>query len=278
MPIPEVEFPTNKTEVQNTFCRDPSTSICISKSPMIRDPYEHQTVYIAISKQGEHAGEGIFAKRLIHKGSLVAIFNGLRQRDPIYSKKTWAFSDYRITLDRTVSLDIPDKLISLSIYRATLGHKTCHSFLSNSRFAEINHPRFGKVMSIVAKEDIPCNEEVLVSYGYRISEAPDWYVDLWFQHLRQDKNLTEAEVYQAAKKESRFSQAPIAVPPPPRSSSRFIPCGKCKEHVGLEDVSFSCDICEIWHHLRCTQIEIKDFKSYLEMKEALTCDMCSKYR
>jgi hypothetical protein len=278
MPIPEIEFPTNQIEVQNTFCRDPSTSVCISKSPMIRDPYEHQTVYVAKSKQCEYAGEGIFAKRLIRKGSLVAIFNGLRQRDPMYTKNIPAFSDYRIALDRIISLDITDKFTSLSIYRATLGHKTCHSFSANSTFMEINHPRFGRVMSVVAKEDIACDEEVLVSYNYRISQAPNWYIDLWFQHLREDKNLTEEEVYQAAKKECRFNHSPIAVSPPPRSSSRFIPCGKCKAHVGLEDASFTCDICEKWHHLRCTQIDAKDFKTYLETKEPITCDRCSRFR
>ena len=278
MPFPEIEFPTNQREVQNTFYRDPSTSVCISKSPMTRDPYEHQTVYVAKSKQGEYAGEGIFAKRLIQKGSLVAIFNGLRQRDPIYSKNMPAFSDYRIGLDRMVSLDIPDKFKSLSRYRATLGHKTCHSFTPNSTFIEMNHPRFGKVMSVFAKEDIPCDEEVLVSYNYRLTQAPDWYVELWFKHLREVENLTEEEVYQAAKKESRFKESPITVPPPPRSSSRFIPCGKCKAHVGLEDTSFFCDICEAWHHLACTQIDVKDFESLLEMKETITCDRCSTFR
>ena len=278
MLMPDIEFPTNQIEVQNTFYRDPSTSVCISKSPMIRDPYEHQTVYVAKSKQGENAGEGIFAKRMIPNGSLVALFNGTRQRDPLYSKTLPAFSDYRIALDRCVSLDISDKLKILSTYRATLGHKGCHSFNSNSAFSEICHPRFGRIMSIVAKEDIPCHGEILVSYNYRICHAPDWYIDLWFKHLREDENLSEEEVYQFAKRESRLSQIPVTVPPPPRTSSRFSPCGRCKEHIGLDDSSFTCDICEVWHHLRCTRIDLEDFKSYLERKETITCDRCSTFR
>ena len=277
----DVEFPTNQIEVQNTFYREPSTSVCISKSPMIRDPYEHQTVYVAKSKQGENAGEGIFAKRMIPKGSLVALFNGTRQRETLNtlnSKNLTLFSDYAITLDRCVSLDIPDKYKTLSAYRATLGHKSCHSFTSNSTFTEIFHPRFERIMAIVAKEDIPRHEEILVSYNYRMCHAPEWYTDLWFKHLREDQNLTEEEVYQAARRESRLSQLTLSVPPPPRKSSRFFPCRRCNEHIGLEESCFACDICELWHHLRCTRIDLEDFKLYSDRKETITCDRCSTFR
>ena len=279
MPIPEIEFPTNRMEVQNTFTRDPSTTVCISKYPSIRDPYEHQTIYVAKSHQGKDAGEGVFAKRFIPKGSLVALFNGFRQRDTtIHSKTMPAFSDYRIALDRCVSLDIPEKYKNLSAYRATLGHKACHSFQNNSVFHEINHPRFGNIMSVVAKEDIKCHEEVLVHYNYSICQAPEWYVCLWFEHLRETENLTEEEIYQSARKESRLSQLPLNVPPPKRTSPRFLPCGRCKGHVGLEDSSFTCDICEAWYHLTCSQNDINDLKLYLENKEPITCDECSIFR
>ena len=278
--MPDIEFPTNQKAVQNVFQRDPSTSICISKFPMIRDPYEHQTVFVAASRQGEFAGEGLFAKRMIKKGDLVALFNGLRQRDPIYSKNTLAFSDYRIALDRSISLDISEKFKNLATYRATLGHKTCHSFKSNSVFTQINHPRFGRIMAIVANDDIPCHGEILVSYNYRICQAPEWYVELWFKHLREDNNLTEEEVYQAAKKESRLSQLPLRVPPPPRTSSRFLPCGKCKEHIGLAEDSFTCDICDVWHHLKCkiSDWDVKDDEPCIDVNKSFICDNCSRFR
>ena len=278
MLIPEIEFPTNQIETQSSYCREPSTAVCISKSPMTRDPYEHQTVYVAKSKQGEYAGEGLFAKRLIPSGSLVALFNGVRQRDPIYSKNMPEFSDYRIALDRVVSLDIPEKSKNLINYRATVGHKTCHSFKPNSTFSEINHPRFGKIMSVVATKDIPSHEEILVTYGYRIWQSPAWYTGLWFEYLREDLNLTEEQVFHAARKESRFSQAPVSVPPPHKSSSRFLPCGECKEHIGFGVGSFNCDICKTWYHLSCTQIEPNNSDACLERKESITCDGCSAFR
>ena len=277
MIIPEVEFPTNKIETQNIFCREPSTAVCISRTPLVRDPYEHQTVYVAESKQSKFAGEGLFAKRLIEAGSLIALFNGVRQRDPIYSKNMPEFSDYRIALDRIVSLDIPEKCKSLQNYRATLGHKTCHSFKPNSSFAEINHPRFGRIMSIVASRNILCNEEILVSYGYRIWQSPAWYANLWFEYLREDLNLTEEEVFHAARKESRFSQAPVPIPPPLKSSSRFLPCGKCKEHIGFGDGSFNCHICNVWYHLSCSQMEPKNINSHLDRDNPIVCDNCSAF-
>ena len=68
-------------------------------------------------------------------------------------------------------LDIPKGLEGLGRYRATLAHKACHSFAPNAAFTELHHPRFGDIMSIVAKRDIDRGEEVLVSYNYAIHQA-----------------------------------------------------------------------------------------------------------
>ena len=68
-------------------------------------------------------------------------------------------------------LDIPKGLEGLSRYRATLANKACHSFAPNAAFTELHHPRFGDIMSIVAKRDIDRGEEVLVSYNYAIHQA-----------------------------------------------------------------------------------------------------------
>ena len=39
-------------------------------------------------------------------------------------------------------------------------------------------------MSIVACRNITKNEEILVSYNYELSGAPQWYKDLWQRHVR----------------------------------------------------------------------------------------------
>ena len=45
-------------------------------------------------------------------------------------------------LDKSTDIDIPLDLVSMDTYRATLGHKACHSFpLKNAKFKEFYHPR-----------------------------------------------------------------------------------------------------------------------------------------
>ncbi len=44
--------------------------------------------------------------------------------------------------DKSTDLDVPLEFVSIEKYRATLGHKACHSFtLKNAKFKEFFHPR-----------------------------------------------------------------------------------------------------------------------------------------
>ena len=43
--------------------------------PLLEDPYEQETVYVAQSKIGEAAGEGLYARKHIRKGQLVCLKN-----------------------------------------------------------------------------------------------------------------------------------------------------------------------------------------------------------
>ena len=87
----------------------PAGSLCISRSPLVRDPYEVSAasrppspppgqvrhVYVAPSRASEAAGEGLFAKTALGPGCLVALFNGVRQRVVAGTRDTRAWSDYR---------------------------------------------------------------------------------------------------------------------------------------------------------------------------------------
>jgi len=139
---------------------------------------------VAQSGISPQAGEGLFAKRHIKCGELVALFSGLREvkhdRSTTIRADEEAWSDYRLTLDSSIDLDVPIELTSLDKYCATLGHKACHSFSKrNARFENLWHPRFGRIMSIVAMSDIPEGTEVLVKYGYDMRIAPQWYKQLY---------------------------------------------------------------------------------------------------
>jgi hypothetical protein len=50
--------------------------------------------------------------------------------------------------DKSTDLDVPDEFVSTDDYRATLGHKACHSFrLKNAKFREFFHPRYVKLFT-----------------------------------------------------------------------------------------------------------------------------------
>ncbi len=119
------------------YVYDASTMVCISRTPKLRDPYEHlqarrinppntlassmaaatptflvcRQVYVSLSGI-PLAGQGLFAKRRIPEGALVALFNGVRLRDNpgIFRTKTTQqtedssapFSAYKIGLNSEV--------------------------------------------------------------------------------------------------------------------------------------------------------------------------------
>lgn len=253
-PFPQVRI----LDPSVSFTYDPSMSVLISKSPLVRDPYEHQTVYVKKSTI-PFAGEGLFAKRFLPAGTLVALFNGIRQRESGFIKNPREFSDYRIGLGTgEICLDIPEPYTSLKKYSATLAHKACHSFNPNSAFKEFFHPRFGRIMSIVTDADVHIHQEILVSYNYRIHQAPAWYQSLYFTYLREDKKMSEESIYLTARRIARDHGVSIAIPPPSRSSSRFLACGICNEHVGFDTLALACDKCTTWYHVRCTDVKQED--------------------
>jgi len=64
------------------------------------------------------------------------------------------------------------------------------------------------------------NEELLVNYNYSLSNAPDWYKEKYFQHLREEENVSEEELHSLAKRKSKQFQTRLQVPPPPKGSNR----------------------------------------------------------
>ena len=136
LPFPLVQL----HDVSDTYNYDISSYLKIAEKPLLRDPYEQQTTYIGPSGIHPEAGEGLFAKRPIPKGTLIAIFNGVRKRD-IELRGSLVHSPYKIALKRGVDLDIPDSAISARKYCATLAHKASHSFTPNSGFAIFEHAR-----------------------------------------------------------------------------------------------------------------------------------------
>lgn len=179
--VPEVilKFEANSQPIYY----DPATSLRISKAPLLSDQFEDLSVFVEESGT-LGAGEGLFAKKSFQSGDLIALFNGLKifktGRITKISAESEEWSDYRLTVDKDIDIDITEDLISLKTYCASLGHKACHSFEEkNAKFDNLYHPRFGEIMSIVALKHIPENSEILVNYNYDVDLAPLWYKELW---------------------------------------------------------------------------------------------------
>ena len=117
------------------------------------------------------------AKTGIRSGQVCSLCNGVRQ----HHDDNVGWSDYRIACGEDMDLDIEQDRTSVGRYRATLAHKTQHSFSPNSHFAQFWYPKFGQIMSIVADRNIEQGEEIFVCYHYVMAKAPEWYQELWFQ-------------------------------------------------------------------------------------------------
>jgi hypothetical protein len=120
---------------------DPGTRDVMSSDPLLPDPYETQYCYVRTSKI-KGAKEGIFAKRDLLDGTIVAFYNGVRMRSNELDadKADWEANAYKI-MDLLGAdedgvegvLDIPTEYVSLKKYKASLAHKANHSFQPNAR-------------------------------------------------------------------------------------------------------------------------------------------------
>jgi len=185
IPIPQLSQPVSK-EVER---REKD----MWSSPLLCEPWEHQRVQ-ARDSGIDDAGEGLFAKKSIKQGELVALMNGARSPPSLHQE----WSEYRIKLDGDTDLDIPESLRSLSTYCATLAHKANHSFTPNCRWGRVDHPRFGCIISLVALRNCSPGEEMTVNYRLPLHYAPEWYKECHRMHLQKSskdnmKKMDEAE-------------------------------------------------------------------------------------
>ena len=138
---------------------------------MLADPYEDLFVYVDDSLIPD-AGEGLYAKVDIEADTVISFYNGTRfaKDDPLIRDD----SPYKIYYDETIDIDIPEDMTCTSKYKASLGHKVCHSFRPNCEFDNFDHPRFGPIKCIATLRPIAKDEELTVHYEYDLAVAPAW--------------------------------------------------------------------------------------------------------
>ena len=169
------------------FRRDISDFVGMTKEPLLADPYETEWVEVRPSTV-PFANEGLFARRSVESGQILAFYNGIRRElKRSWDKPDWVKSAYRIfdpTRDKGIggsggSLDIPPDYVDFNNYSASLSHKTNHSFLPSAEFEVFHHPRFGLVPCLISSTSIQAGEEIFVHYGYTLEHCPDWFTDAW---------------------------------------------------------------------------------------------------
>ena len=91
--------------------------------------------------------------------------------------------------DEHFFIDFPPDMADLNLYCASLGHKVNHSFLPNSKFGVMYHPRWGRVRTVVTMTHVEPGQELLVDYGYDLIRCPEWYRQLWSLEVGQHQGL-----------------------------------------------------------------------------------------
>ena len=62
------------------------------------------------------------------------------------------------------------------------------------RYSRLDHPRFGLICTTTALRDIDAGEEILVNYGWSMSDAPLWYKHLWVDHVRRNEGWDDERI------------------------------------------------------------------------------------
>ena len=164
-----------------------------SSDPMMKDPYESKYISVEKSKM-EGGGEGVYAKTDLTTNTTAAIFNGFKvpqsgghnltegieEEEKIYERLSY---NIHMPEEEDFFLDLPPAMADLNVYSGSKGHKVNHSFIPNSKFGTIYHPRWGRVRTVETMEEVKEGQELLVDYGYDLLRCPEWYRDLWTREL-----------------------------------------------------------------------------------------------
>jgi len=185
--IKEIKISKIKSDAPTFKYRRP-TNMDIGDQPTIMDPYEKQIVYVNTTDWGD---DGLFAKRDIKKGELVAYYNGLlfnQTENELWFDNQTGYDMYLVhknlinfATDGDTFINLLPEYWTIDKYRATLTHKINHSFKKpNTEFGSAIHPRFGPIRTAFATKDIKRGAQILCDYAYDQGSAiPRWFGEVY---------------------------------------------------------------------------------------------------
>ena len=86
---------------------------------------------------------------------------------------------------------IPEKYININAYNATFGHKINHNSDYNVDAGYLNHPRFGKIRSIVTTKNLKAGDELFCQYSNTIDSTT--FVRQVFRDFTEFMDINEDE-------------------------------------------------------------------------------------
>jgi len=181
-------FTSTDNSSANHYERWISTDSCMLCPPHRQDPYESTLVRVAKSEV-EGGGEGLYARKNIPAGTLIAFYNGIRmtkeQRTPYGDTGYAIFVEWAERGRKTGDhMDLPPEFHASENYTSTLAHKLNHSFIANCEWSNAEHPCYGLVPSVTTCFEVLEGQELTVNYGLDMERAPQWYMDCWDLHSR----------------------------------------------------------------------------------------------
>jgi len=66
-----------------------------------------------------------------------------------------------------------------------------HRFLNNVDFEVVQHPVFGPIGCLIASKPVARGEELYAYYGYDLTEAPEWYTELYHQTKNTERKISK---------------------------------------------------------------------------------------
>ena len=149
------------------FSFDPSGDGIMSLDPLLKDPLESGWLEVQPSTI-KGAGDGVFLKRDAPVNTIIGFFNGIR----ITLSETLVNDDIKRSVHKMWNdwiddelLYVPKEYISINAYNASFGHKINHNSEANVDAGYIDHPRFGRIRSIVTTKDVKAGQEIFCQYA-----------------------------------------------------------------------------------------------------------------
>ena len=116
-----IKVPQFELDDSELYEREVSTCDFMTQNPMLTDPYEEEMVEVRQSRV-EGGEEGLFSRKDVKAGTVLAFYNGIRRKKPEDSSACWQLEEnaYKIfdPTNKGGVVDIPQHFRSLGSYRA----------------------------------------------------------------------------------------------------------------------------------------------------------------